>query len=36
VAGKHHKYVPELLGRASISITLDVHSHVIQGMDEAL
>jgi site-specific recombinase XerD len=26
------KYVQELLGHATISITLDTHSHVIPGM----
>ena len=33
MAGKHPKYVQELLGHASISITLDTYSHVIEGMD---
>ena len=36
VAGKHPKYVQELLGHASISITLDTYSHVIEGMDGEL
>jgi hypothetical protein len=36
MAGKHPKYVQELLGHASISITLDTYSHVIEAMDEAL
>jgi integrase len=36
MAGKHPKYVQELLGHASISITLDTHSHVIEGMDGGL
>jgi len=36
VAGKHPKYVQELLGHASISITLDTYSHVIEGMDGGL
>jgi integrase len=36
VAGKHPKYVQELLGHASISITLDTYSHVIKGMDGGL
>jgi integrase len=35
-AGKHPKYVQELLGHASISITLDTYSHVIAGMDGGL
>jgi|SRR5215213_10108148 len=33
MAGKHPKFVQELLGHASISITLDIYSHVIEGMD---
>jgi hypothetical protein len=33
MAGKHPKYVQELLGHASISITLDTCSHGIEGMD---
>jgi integrase len=36
MAGKHPKYVQELLGHASISITLDNYSHVIEGMDGGL
>jgi integrase len=36
VAGKHPKYVQELLGHANISITLDTYSHVIEGMDGGL
>jgi len=36
MAGKHPKYVQELLGHASISITLDTYSHVIEGMDGGL
>jgi integrase len=36
VAGKHPKYVQELLGHASTSITLDTYSHVIEGMDGGL
>jgi len=34
--GQHPKYVQELLGHASISITLDTHSHVIEGMGDGL
>ena len=33
MAGKHPTYVQELLGHASIFITLDTYSHVIEGMD---
>jgi integrase len=29
----HPKYVQELLGHASISLTLDTYSHVMPGMD---
>jgi integrase len=36
MAGKHPKYVQELLGHRSISITLDTYSHVIEGMDGGL
>jgi site-specific recombinase XerD len=36
MAGKHPKYVQELLGHASIFITLDTYSHVIEGMDGGL
>jgi integrase len=36
MAGKHPKYVEELLGHASMSITLDTYSHVIEGMDGGL
>ena len=36
VAGKHPKYVHELVGHASICITLDTYSHVIEAMDDAL
>jgi integrase len=36
MAGKHTKYVQELLGHASINITLDTYSHVIEGMDGGL
>jgi integrase len=33
MAGKHPKYVQELLGHASINVTLDTYSHVIEGMN---
>jgi integrase len=36
MAGKHPKFVQELLGHANISITLDTYSHVIEGMDGGL
>jgi integrase len=36
MTGKHPKYVQELLGHASINITLDTYSHVIEGMDGGL
>jgi site-specific recombinase XerD len=36
MAGKHPKYGQELLGHASISITLGTYSHVIEGMDGGL
>ena len=29
----HSKYVQELLGHASIALTLDTYSHVLKGMD---
>lgn len=29
----HPKYVQELLGHSSITLTLDTYSHVIEGMD---
>jgi integrase len=29
----HPKYIQELLGHASIRLTLDTYSHVIEGMD---
>ncbi len=35
-AGKHPKYVQEMFGHASISITLDTYSHVVEGMDGGL
>ena len=34
MAGKHPKYVQELLGHASINITLDTYSHVLPDMQE--
>jgi integrase len=36
MAGKHPKFVQELLRHASISITLDTYSHVIESMDGGL
>jgi integrase len=36
MAGKHPKFVQELLGHASINITLDTYSYVIEGMDGGL
>jgi integrase len=33
---KHPKFVQELLGHATVSITLDTYSHVLPGMDEGL
>jgi hypothetical protein len=33
MAGKHAKYVQALLGLASLSITLDACSQVIEGRD---
>jgi integrase len=33
MAGKHPKYVQELIGYASINVTPDTYSHVIEGMD---
>jgi integrase len=35
-AGKHPKYVQEMFDHASIAITLDTYSHVIEGMDGGL
>lgn len=32
--GQHPKKVQEILGHASIAITLDIYSHVIPGMDD--
>jgi len=34
--GVHAKLVQELLGHATISITLDTYSHVLPGMDDGL
>ena len=34
--GVHAKFVQELLGHATISITLDTYSHVLPGMDDGL
>jgi hypothetical protein len=34
-AGIHPKIVSERLGHASVAFTLQTHSHVIKGMDEA-
>ena len=36
MAGKHPKFVQELLGHATIAITLDTYRHVIEGMDGGL
>jgi integrase len=36
MAGKHPKYVQKLLGHASINITLETYSHVIEEMDGGL
>jgi integrase len=36
MAGKHPRLVQELLGHASINITPDTYSHVIEGMDGGL
>ena len=36
VEGKHPKYVQARLGHASISITLDTYSHVVEEMDGGL
>ena len=33
MAGKHPKPDQELLGHASMSITLDTYTHVVEGMD---
>lgn len=34
--GVHAKFVQELLGHATISITLDTYSHVLPGMDDGI
>ena len=34
-AGIHPKIVSEMLGHSSVSITLDIYSHVIPGLGEA-
>jgi len=34
--GKHPRFVQELLGHATVSITLDTYSHVLPGMDDGL
>jgi integrase len=34
--GKHPKFVQELLGHATVSITLDTYGHVLPGMDDGL
>ncbi len=34
--GVHAKLVQELLGHATIGITLDTYSHVLPGMDDGL
>jgi len=36
MAGKHPMFVQELLGHASIKITLDTYFHVMEGMDGGL
>ena len=36
MAGKHPKFVQELLGHANISIIRDTYSHIIEGMDGGL
>ena len=34
-AGIHPKVVQELLGHATISVTMDTYSHVMPGMQES-
>jgi integrase len=36
MAGKHPKYVQELLGHASINMPLDTYSYTIEGMNGGL
>lgn len=36
MAGKHPKYVQELLGRADLSIALGTYFHIVEGMDGGL
>ena len=33
--GEHPKVVSERLGHANISVTLDIYSHILPGMQEA-
>ena len=35
-AGQHPKFVQEMLGHATIAITLDTYSHVMPGMSDGL
>jgi integrase len=35
-AGQHPKFVQEMLGHATIAITLDTYSHVLPGMSDGL
>jgi integrase len=34
--GVHPKFVQELLGHATVAITLDTYSHVLSGMDDGI
>ncbi len=34
VNGEHPKFVQEMLGHASITLTMDTYSHVLPGMQE--
>jgi integrase len=36
MAGTHPRFVREMFGHANISITLDIYSYVIEGMDGEL